>query len=486
MLSYHYLKRNYELTHEFRGDLMEDFSEFNYICILYSINENDNMTQILNSILENDHEDLLDRDDKNDRVSSVYIDEKLDITNYKTNKKFLKKIKDKSRYCCNILIDYKLINDSNIGLFIELIDWLLSHNKLISLLTFSINKLNNLLFTKEFKSSLNLNTDEVIDYISLFEYSHEIKFINNDNLKNYIKNYKHCEDKLLQYYLSKINVVNFYTFNNQLNWLPSHITYLQLEIDSEINYEIHNLPINLKYLSLNMRSRRSNKIFKPSETLFLPIGLKYLKLDNIILNNNINLPYTIEFLEICNNNHNYSHNASDNSYESYADNGIDYNNIKNLACLLNDLHNLKCLIIKENLVLDASKNKLVFPETLKFLVINNIRIVNSINETGENILDESTENLDEDVYDLDVYEDIDDNDKLINELIKFPDTLEELYICNDYIDECKKININNGNCLIDSYHDYKYINYTDNYMDKNPYNYDINTCIFPNKYIGKD
>ena len=32
--------------------------------------------------------------------------------------------------------------------------------------------------------------------------------------------------------------------------------------------------------------------------------------------------------------------------------------------------------------------------------------------------------------------------------MKFPDTLEELYISREYIDECKKLNINNRNCKI--------------------------------------
>ena len=195
MLSYHYLKRNYELTHEFRGDLMEDFDEFNYICILYSINENDNMTQILNSILENDHEDLLDRVDKNDRVSSRYIDEKLDITNYKTNKKFLKKIKDKSRYCCNILIDYKLINDSNIGLFIELIDWLLSHNKLKkpdvlqSLLKALALQVGNEVSYNELAKTIGADKETVERYIDLLEKTYVVYRLTafSRNVRNELK-----------------------------------------------------------------------------------------------------------------------------------------------------------------------------------------------------------------------------------------------------------------------------------------------------------
>ena len=40
------------------------------------------------------------------------------------------------------------------------------------------------------------------------------------------------------------------------------------------------------------------------------------------------------------------------------------------------------------------------------------------------------------------------NEKIFNKLMKFPDTLEELYISREYIDECKKLNINNRNCKI--------------------------------------
>ena len=449
MLSYHYLKRTYSYNCEYKGDTMEYCDEFNKIFILFSIYKNDNMSQILNSITKNEYECLTDREDEY-KISCDYIDKKLDITNYKTNENFLKIIKNTQRYNCYILIDYNVINDSNIGLFIELIDWLLLNNKNLWFLTFSIKILNNSVFTNQLKEVLNLNEQDITHYIYLFETSYNI----NDNiLKNYIKNYKYSEDKLFNYYLSKINIVIFESFNNQLNWLPSHITYLNLEIDHEIDCEILNLPCNLKYLSIELLQHGYYKIFKSTENVFLPIGLKYLKLNNIILNNISSLPYTIEYLEISNDS-----NANFDADENYADNSIECNNIKNLSSLLNDLPNLKCLIIKDDLILDKFKNRLVFPETLKLLVINNIDIVDNLDPDHKNIIK---------------------NKIKINELIKFPDTLEKLYICPDCINECKNININNGNCTIDSYYNY-------NYNYKYDYNY-INIFIFPNKYIiGKN
>ena len=114
MLSYQYLKRTYEYEHEYEGDIHCQNIEFEMIYLLYSLNYNDNMKQIMDNIVEKTHDSMLDNSDSTDNISTDIVYEDLEITNYKNNKKFLKKIKNRNSIYC--FIDYKSINNDNIEL----------------------------------------------------------------------------------------------------------------------------------------------------------------------------------------------------------------------------------------------------------------------------------------------------------------------------------------------------------------------------------
>lgn len=253
---------------------------------------------------------------------------------------------------------------------IHLIEWIMNHSEYKRELYSSsenyyiIKQLSFLGFQIETRQHnyKNEKYNRTYIYISLLDNEYNLY---QAVLLDYYKTYSIKNDKFFNYFSNNINDIryeyNSFKFNNNndniTDWLPSNVKYLKLN-NLNYNFNIDNLSFNLKYLFIvdaafnqsldNLPLTLEYLIIKGhnfNKPLdYLPISLKYLAIESSMFNQPLdNLPIMLNYLHI--ESSNYEHN------------------LYNLPSLLQILD--LSLFICKNLIYDFSN----LPDSIESLII---------------------------------------------------------------------------------------------------------------------